>query len=183
MAWTAEECRLWKISKFLSQASDGVSFVLDAICMVSPCQVLRHAADYKFQLAVRSDGACRIVDIIKLIWWERWIDCNVEDLKTIEQNDDKGRFVVDLNDGTVRCTQGHSIKTVTDDHLRPIPVHLAEDFRCWHGTFRHHLESISEKGLLAGGLVGTRNHVHCTPFYPWEMRFPGTGIGREVRFC
>ena len=106
----------------------------NVFCLAPTCQVLRHKAVEKFQIDMRSDGACRIDDLIRLIWWERWIHCSVEDLKTIENNDEKGRFVVDVNDGTIRCTQGHSIKTITDHHLRQIPLHLAEGFACWHGS-------------------------------------------------
>lgn len=140
--------------------------------------MLRHAAK-DFNIEVRSDGACRTEDIIRLLWYERWVECSVVDLKTIVDNDAKGRFILDVDSHTIRATQGWSVKMdVTDEHLWPIPVDLAEKLCCMHGTFRHHLQSISRWGLLAGGFDtdNPRAHVHCTPFIPWKQRFQGSGI-------
>jgi len=141
-------------------------------------QVLRHSAK-DFNLEVRSDGACRVQDIVKLLWYERWVYCTVADLRTIVDNDQKGRFALDVGAGTIRATQGWSEKmAVTDDHLRPIPLDIAEQLCCMHGTFRRNLESISKWGLLAGGFDtdNPRVHVHCTPHLPWNQRFHGSGI-------
>ena len=170
-----ERRRLQTISKFLSQAEGGECV---GLLLVPLHQVLRHAAK-DFNLEVRSDGACRVRDIVKLLWYERWVYCTVADLRTIVDKDQKGRFVLDVDDGTIRATQGWSEKMgVTDEHLRPIPLDIAEELCCMHGTFRCHLESISRWGLLAGGFAtdNPRIHVHCTPHYPWKQRFQGSGI-------
>ena len=94
-------------------------------------------------------------------------------------NDQKGRFRVDVDAGTLCATQGWSEKMgVTDKHLKPIPLDIAEKLCCMQGTFRRNLESISKWGLLAGGFDtdNPRVHVHCTPHLPWNQRFHGSGI-------
>ena len=63
MQWGAEEKRLHTIAKFLSQANVGACV---GLLFVPIRQVLRHAAK-DFNLQVRSDGACRTQDIIKLL--------------------------------------------------------------------------------------------------------------------
>ena len=175
MPCDAEETRLHTISKFLSQANVGACV---GLLFVPIRQVLRHAAK-DFNLQVRSDGACRTQDIIKLLWYERWVYCTVADLRTIVDNDQKGRCILDVNIGTIRATQGWSEKMgVTDEHLQLIPVDIAAGLCCMHGTFRCNLESISKWGLLAGGLDNDnpRAHVHCTPYLPWNRSFHGSGI-------
>ena len=125
---------------------------------LSILQVLRHGAKDKYGLEIRSDGACRIEDIT---WLTK---CSAQDLQTIVHNDEKTRFIVDQREEVIRCAQGHAINSVSDEHLIPIPLWAAERLACIHGTYTRHLRSISQHGLLGGGLRQSRQHVHFTPF-------------------
>ena len=99
MASEAEETRrLHTIAKFLSQVEAGE-------CVGAHWS---GAATFPkdFNLEVRSDGACRVQEIVKLLWYERWVRCTVVDLRAIVDNDQKGRFALDVGAGTIRATQG-----------------------------------------------------------------------------
>ena len=131
-------------------------------------QVLRHGGE-TCGLSVRSDGGVDLIEMLQYLE-KRGFTTNVEELLTIEHNDEKGRFIIDLSEQVIRCSQGHSMKIVTDDHLVPVPLWAAQKLPCIHGTFYIHLESISKWGLVAGGLALDRNHVHFTPFSPDQRR-------------
>ena len=52
---------------------------------------------------------------------------------------------------------------------------------CVHGTFNKHLSSILRLGLITGGTRYSRNHVHFTPYEPYDSRIiSGVRAGSEV---
>lgn len=134
--------------------------------------VLRHTAA-SLGLFIRPDGFCYVSELLEVAAI-RSLDATEEDIREAVLSSDKKRF--DLLDEAgellVRATQGHSMKVISDDNLlrrlqvtdRDLPQF------CVHGTYRRHLQSILQKGLLAGGGVSNRNHVHFAPFEPGDGR-------------
>lgn len=145
-------------------------FCLSGRFLVSACssdvltilQALRHDGPKRYGLTMGNDGSVPIASILELA------NCSEHELRTIVQDDEKTRFI--MHDGVIRCSQGHSIKSITDDHLIPVPLWFAERLPCIHGTYIRHLASISRVGLLPGGYKKgkPRLHVHCTPFGPHD---------------
>ena len=89
----------------------------------------------------------------------------------------KSRFEVRPEDGTysVRALQGHSISHVRDDLiLTKLSVADAPEYAA-HGTFYDFYESITHRGLMAGGLQGQsfRRHVHLVQELPWQGAISG----------
>lgn len=134
--------------------------------------VLRH--DTKLQ--VRSDGFCRLDDVLALRRFQE-IGCTVSDVNQVvdgvhESGNSKLRFQVKDEGGEtlIRANQGYSRKDILaesayrrlhlDDTDLPDP--------CIHGTFHWHWASIAEKGLMAGGLLGAegRNEIHMASEEP-----------------
>merc|ERR1719356_1322230 len=72
----------------------------------------------------------------------------------------------------IRAVQGHSMKAVDDESLltRLSPHDTKLPVVCVHGTYRRHLPSILQRGLLPGGGTSDRNHVHFAPFEPGDGR-------------
>lgn len=138
-------------------------------------QILRHKAD-EIGLAVRSDGFVRVEEVLKCKLVSKF-KATAQDLEKITLENDKQRFefiTEDTGQQYIRAVQGHSMKIVRDEDLmRPL---LLEDVDfpecCVHGTYRRHLQSIQEKGLLAGGKGGNayRSHVHFASYEPGDER-------------
>ena len=101
-------------------------------------QVLRHEGE-ACGLSVRSDGGVDVIETLQYLD-KKGFTTNVKELLTIERNDEKGRFIIDLSEQVIRCSQGHSMKIVTDGHLVPVPLWAAQKLPCIHGTFCRHLE-------------------------------------------
>jgi len=134
--------------------------------------ILRHTAA-SMGLFIRPDGFCYVSKLLE-VGELRSLEATVEDVEGAVRNSDKKRFDL-LEEGgelLVRATQGHSMKAVSDDSLlRRLHAADADLPRvCVHGTYRRHLQSILQRGLLAGGGTSGRNHVHFAPFEPGDGR-------------
>ena len=86
------------------------------------------------------------------------------ELHCIVSSDDKNRFAAKtvLDRFYVKANEGHSLRGL-DVEVMHTPVTIAAGNVPEvgvHGTMRKHLPSIRARGLLAGGLRGTREHVH-----------------------
>ena len=77
---------------------------------------------------------------------------DVETLKAIVKNDEKGRFSFNDDCTRIRANQGHSIAIAVEMQELAPPAAL------YHGTAEKYLSSIRENGLL----TRTRNYVHLS---------------------
>jgi len=137
-------------------------------------QILRHKA-VDLGVQIFCDGYCDLEDVLKVPWLQS-IGCTAEDVQKVVRDSDKKRFELAEEAGVIRirAVQGHSIKVVQDEHLlRRLSAHDHDlPKQCVHGTYHRHLQSIMQRGLLAGGGAGQafRNHIHFAPFDPGDRR-------------
>jgi len=135
-------------------------------------RILRHQAT-GMGVEIRPDGYCEVQEVLALQDLQN-LDCTVEALRAVVNNNDKARFELTMENGRewIRATQGHSMKAVVDEEaLQPLSAtdrNLPED--CVHGTYRRYMDSINTKGLVPGGGFSNRNHVHFAPFAPRDGR-------------
>ncbi len=134
--------------------------------------LLRHNA-VRAGIAIRPDAFCLVDDVLQARDL-RILAATVADVERVVENSPKQRFEVRREAGEllIRAVQGHSMPEVQHDlFLRNLSVD-DEDLPevCVHGTKEMFLPSILHRGLLAGGLRGSRNHVHCQPFEPFDER-------------
>lgn len=124
--------------------------------------VLRHKAN-AFGLNLRPDGFLPVVQLLACPAL-RPFDCTIRDVRRIVDSDLKQRFQLAEVDGLkqVRASQGHSMAGVRDEALLRILDSDAVPEQCVHGTYMKHWNAICERGLMAGGALGTkhRRHVH-----------------------
>jgi len=134
--------------------------------------VLRHTGA-SLGLLIRPDGFCRVEELLKVRDLQA-LDCTVADMQEAVRSSDKKRFDL-LEEGgelLVRASQGHSMKVVSDDSLLR-RLHVGDKDLpqvCVHGTYQRHVASILQKGLIPGGGMNARNHVHFAPFEPGDGR-------------
>lgn len=135
-------------------------------------RVLRHTAASQ-GIQIRADGFCSLEDLLKLQDFAS-LSCSAEEVKVAVASNDKKRFEISEESGKVfvRAVQGHSIKAVADESLlsRLGAADVDLPTVCVHGTYRRNLESIRRSGLIAGGGVSERNHIHFAPFEPHDGR-------------
>jgi putative RNA 2'-phosphotransferase len=81
------------------------------------------------------------------------LQCSVERLQLIVEQNVKKRFELSPDNTRVRARQGHSIVVTLDWPLTIPPQYL------YHGTIERCLPSITSQGLLPMG----RHHVHLSP--------------------
>lgn len=135
-------------------------------------RILRHTAQ-SLGLQIRADGFCQLQDILALSEFTT-MGATAEDVQVAVQSNDKKRFEtkVEADKVLIRAVQGHSMKTVDDDSL--LKRLNADDPNlpkvCVHGTYRRNVDSIQRNGLLVGGGVSQRNHVHFAPYEPHDGR-------------
>lgn len=146
-------------------------------------RILRHRAE-EMGVHVRPDGFCPLRVILDLETL-RELKATKNDIMAVVRNNDKKRFELEIIDGEsmIRAVQGHSMKAVQDEELLQ-RLELG-DSSCpssvVHGTYHRYLDSILEKGLVAGGsgfgegrfdiikaqrALG-RNHIHFVPYDKW----------------
>merc|ERR1740121_910810 len=135
-------------------------------------QVLRHQAA-SLGITIRPDGFCRVSEVLACSTI-RNTGATMEDLTHATQSNEKKRFdmMQEAGEWFIRAAQGHSMKVVKDEELlRPLTADQPDLPRvCVHGTYQRHLSSIMQKGLLAGGGMSARNHVHFAPYEPGDGR-------------
>ena len=135
-------------------------------------RILRHTAQ-SMGIQIRPDGFCQLQDILALPDFST-IGATLEDVQVAVQSNDKKRFEtkVEADKVLIRAVQGHSMKAVDDDSL--LKRLIADDPNlpkvCVHGTYKRCLDSIQRNGLIAGGGVSGRNHVHFAPYEPRDGR-------------
>lgn len=166
-SWFSNSCsrsRKWNANSNNSNGEGTMSHLESVSRKLS--MVLRHDT----KLPVRSDGFFKLVDVLALRRF-RDINCTVDDVRQVvdgahESGNRKQRFQVreEGDELLIRANQGYSRKDilaesayrrlVLDDPNLPDP--------CVHGTYKGNWQSILERGLLAGGLLGHqgRNEIH-----------------------
>eukprot|EP00927_Polykrikos_kofoidii_P025861 TRINITY_DN23172_c0_g1_i1.p1 TRINITY_DN23172_c0_g1~~TRINITY_DN23172_c0_g1_i1.p1 ORF type:complete len:503 (+),score=58.90 TRINITY_DN23172_c0_g1_i1:112-1620(+) len=155
-------------SKRQDEKSDGVQYRRHRLEQISRTlsSVLRHET----KVPARSDGYCRLRDVLGLRRFQR-LHCTEQDVFHVvegvqECGNSKRRFDIiegDEGDGLlIRANQGFSRKDILAEkayrRLWSSDIDLPEP--CVHGTYMRNWDSISRKGLLAGGLERWRNEAH-----------------------
>jgi len=122
--------------------------------------ILRHTGP-KNNVYVAQDGWADLANVMGCIPISA-LFTTVQEITEVVHTNDKGRFQIKEWNGQlmIRAVQGHSIRTVRTD-LIATPI-MADTLPpvIVHGTTSSFSESIRLRGLLAGGLAGTRNDVH-----------------------
>jgi len=92
-------------------------------------------------------------------------------IKEVVDTNDKKRFELkadtDANGNKIwliRATQGHSLKSVSDDDLLEKLTDVSGISSCIHGTYKEPWNSIKKTGLNKMG----RNHIHMSIGYPGD---------------
>ena len=124
--------------------------------------VLRHGARSQ-GVRLDEEGFGHVRDVLDSLAM-RMLHVSRKELDYVVDNDIKSRFAreVILDQHYLKAVQGHSIPGLNDGAMHT-PVTLDAGNLpgvSVHGTFWKHLSSIREHGLLAGGLKGTRGHIH-----------------------
>lgn len=134
--------------------------------------ILRHSAT-SLGLFVREDGYCRAAEVLDSPPLRR-LGASLEETLQAVRNNEKRRFEMreEAGEWLIRAVQGHSMRAVEDDSLltRLSPHDRNLPTVCVHGTYRRHLSSILQNGLLPGGGASDRKHVHFAPFEPGDGR-------------
>jgi putative RNA 2'-phosphotransferase len=117
-----------KISKFLSY-------------------VLRHQPE-SIDLILDKNGWAKVSDILN----NSQLRFSWDELKNVVEKNDKKRFSLNEDLTLIKANQGHSVK-IELEFQTIIPPNIL-----YHGTAKHFLKSILEKGLLKG----ERHHVHLS---------------------
>ena len=145
--------------------------------------LLRHRAT-TVGLAIRPDGFCHVSEALRS-HDIRHLGATIDDGVHMVRCCNKQRLELRTEHSQllVRARQGHSMSVVQDDSLlRRLSVldsNLPEF--CVHGTIYKHLPSILQLGLIIGGTRHARNHVHFTPYEPYDSRnISGMRSGSEV---
>ena len=136
-------------------------------------KVLRHTANAE-GIGIRADGFCSVRELLQLQVFKA-LSCSVTEIVDVVENSDKKRFQLSGESGElmVRAVQGHSMTNVEDalglESLSDV-TYLPDV--CVHGTYSRNINSILERGLLAGGLPGAskRKHVHFQALEPGDPR-------------
>jgi len=137
-------------------------------------QILRHTA-VELGLAIRPDGFVRVPEVLAFKSFQK-LCVTVEDIERCVAESDKQRFELADVEGErmVRAVQGHSMKEVRDEEIMRRMTANDTDLpsECVHGTYKRHVPSFLENGLIAGGKLGSdfRNHVHFAPCAPGHGR-------------
>lgn len=112
--------------------------------------VLRHNP-YKYELKIDEEGWVSIVELLDgLNRSHNWKNVTLKDLEKIINSSKKKRY--EIKNGKIRACYGHSIPINIEKEEKRPPYIL------YHGTARHFINSIMEKGLLPKG----RQYVHLS---------------------
>eukprot|EP00850_Spirogloea_muscicola_P017807 SM000156S02163 [mRNA] locus=s156:216012:218125:- [translate_table: standard] len=139
--------------------------------------ILRHKA-LDYGLSIRPDGYVPVDDILQLqvnTGAKRQLNSHsVEDVRKAVELDNKQRFALLVEGGQllIRANQGHTIRSVTSEHLLQELTDPLQIPVCVHGTFSRYLESIMKTGLNRMA----RNHIHFAKGLPKEAGVISDGI-------
>jgi putative RNA 2'-phosphotransferase len=109
--------------------------------------VLRHKPE-SIGLTLDKNGWASVAEILKNSRGR----FSLEELKQVVENNNKKRFSFNDDLNLIKANQGHSVK-VELEFKEIIPPDTL-----YHGTAKHFLKSIQQKGLLKG----QRHHVHLS---------------------
>lgn len=112
--------------------------------------VLRHRPD-SIGIELESDGWVAVDQLLRAFEQSGQIN-PLDILKLVVADNDKQRFQFSDDGARIRARQGHSVEVELGYQPMTPPDVL------FHGTARHNLDSIFEKGLLKGD----RHHVHLS---------------------
>ena len=124
--------------------------------------VLRHQPD-AIGLKLDEEGWADLSELIRLANADGR-NLSLELIEEVVATNDKKRFAFSDNGSRIRASQGHSV--AIELGLKPVPPPNV----LYHGTATRFLDSIKEKGLIAG----SRQHVHLS-----ADRNKATDVGRR----
>lgn len=113
--------------------------------------ILRHNPG-KIGLQLDRHGWASVPDLIDKVNKARKLPITQSDLEQVVANDNKQRYSLNEDKSHIRANQGHSINIDLGLDPQTPPAVL------YHGTASRFVDSILEKGLLAG----SRQHVHLS---------------------
>ena len=113
--------------------------------------ILRHNPG-KIGLQLDQQGWANVQELIEKVNKARKQPISLSDLEQVVANDNKQRYSFTGDKSRIRANQGHSINIDLGLEPQTPPAVL------FHGTASRFLDSIMEKGLLAG----SRQHVHLS---------------------
>lgn len=129
--------------------------------------MLRHCQTPQY---ITPDGGWADVDTIISVLKEKNPDFNLETLKQIVAEDEKGRYSFDAKGTKLRANQGHSIPGVVIEMESPEPPEFL-----YHGTATRFLDTIMKEGLKPM----SRQFVHISPSYTTAVKV-GSRHGKPV---
>lgn len=129
--------------------------------------VLRHGKTPKY---ITPDGGWADVDTIISVLKEKNPEFDLEALKQIVAEDEKGRYSFDATGTKIRANQGHSIPGVVIEMESPEPPEYL-----YHGTATRFLDTIMKEGLKPM----SRQFAHISPDYTTAVKV-GSRHGKPV---
>lgn len=129
--------------------------------------LLRHC---QTPMYITLDGGWANVNTIISILKEKNPDFDLETLKQIVAEDEKGRYSFDATGKKIRANQGHSIPGVVIVMETPEPPEFL-----YHGTATQFLDTIMKEGLKPM----SRQFVHVSPDYATAVKV-GSRHGKPV---
>ena len=129
--------------------------------------MLRHCQN---PLYITLDGGWTDVNTIISVLKEKNPDFDLETLKQIVAEDEKGRYSLDATGTRIRANQGHSIPCVVIEMESPEPPEFL-----YQGTATRFLDTIIKEGLKPV----SRQFVHISPNYATAVKV-GSRHGKPV---
>lgn len=129
--------------------------------------MLRHCQTPQY---ITPDGGWADVDTIISVLKEKNPEFDLEALKQIVAEDEKGRYFFDATGTKIRANQGHSIPGVVIE----MGSHEPPEY-LYHGTATRFLDSIMREGLKPM----SRQFVHISPDYATAVKV-GSRHGKPV---
>lgn len=111
--------------------------------------ILRHNPS-DINITLDNEGYCQVETLIENLKKKNY-NVDLDYLKKIVREDNKGRYSFNKDMSKIRANQGHSVQKISFKEVVP-PDNL------YHGTAKKYLESILKKGIVKGN----RHHVHMS---------------------
>lgn len=111
--------------------------------------ILRHNPS-DINITLDNEGYCEVETLLKNLNKKKY-NVDLDYLKKIVKEDNKGRYSFSGDMTKIRANQGHSVTKISFEEAEPPDI-------LYHGTAKKYLESILEKGIVKGN----RHHVHMS---------------------
>lgn len=111
--------------------------------------ILRHNPQ-EANIILDNEGYCCVNTLIENINKNRY-NIDLDYLKKIVKEDNKGRYSFNSDMTKIRANQGHSVQKISFKEVVPPDV-------LYHGTATKYIDSILQKGIVKGN----RHHVHMS---------------------